>query len=503
MKNIDEIVSSVHEYSLPINYIPSYGTAGFRTHHANLHSTMYRCGILMACRALQQNKATGIMITASHNPEEDNGVKLIDTNGDMLNTKWEQYVNSLCSSSSYNELKNILGKIWQNDGLVINNKSKVMLGRDTRQSSEKLMDIVKSALVSMNVEFLDYGLVTTPQLHYNVRLVNTCNISDSEHYFINITNSFKELYDTHCDISPLYIDCANGVGAIVLQRLLHRLPYFKHRFVLLNTGEGQVNFKCGSDYVQKSKTFPANFDDVPEGARCCSLDGDGDRLVYFTKKNDKCVLLDGDRLAVVYALYIKKLLSGIEPSTYTMSIIQTAYANGNSTKYIEDVMKIKTRCTPTGVKHLHHAAKDYDIGIYFEANGHGTVLFKNEFITNHSSHKELLAVYALMNQNVGDGITCIFLAEAIFSQGNRIDDYLALYKDLPSKQLQLCVRDKNEVETTDAERTCVCPFGLQEHLNGITSMYENSRTFIRPSGTENLVRIYVETRCEDDLEALK
>lgn len=28
---------------------------------------------------------------------------------------------------------------------------------------------------------------------------------------------------------------------------------------------------------------------------------------------------------------------------------------------------------PTGVKHLHHKALDYDIGIYFEANGHGTV----------------------------------------------------------------------------------------------------------------------------------
>jgi hypothetical protein len=28
------------------------------------------------------------------------------------------------------------------------------------------------------------------------------------------------------------------------------------------------------------------------------------------------------------------------------------------------------------VKHLHHEAKAFDIGIYFEANGHGTVLFK-------------------------------------------------------------------------------------------------------------------------------
>ena len=33
---------------------------------------------------------------------------------------------------------------------------------------------------------------------------------------------------------------------------------------------------------------------------------------------------------------------------------------------------------PTGVKHLHHKALEYDIGVYFEANGHGTVIFSNE-----------------------------------------------------------------------------------------------------------------------------
>lgn len=34
-------------------------------------------------------------------------------------------------------------------------------------------------------------------------------------------------------------------------------------------------------------------------------------------------------------------------------------------------------CVPTGVKHLHHKAVEYDIGIYFEANGHGTVIFSD------------------------------------------------------------------------------------------------------------------------------
>lgn len=36
--------------------------------------------------------------------------------------------------------------------------------------------------------------------------------------------------------------------------------------------------------------------------------------------------------------------------------------------------------TPTGVKYLHEAAHRYDVGVYFEANGHGTVLFSKAFL---------------------------------------------------------------------------------------------------------------------------
>jgi len=41
--------------------------------------------------------AIGVMITASHNPEEDNGVKLIDPAGEMLETAWETHATSLAN----------------------------------------------------------------------------------------------------------------------------------------------------------------------------------------------------------------------------------------------------------------------------------------------------------------------------------------------------------------------------------------------------------------------
>lgn len=44
----------------------------------------------------------------------------------------------------------------------------------------------------------------------------------------------------------------------------------------------------------------------------------------------------------------------------------------------------------TGVKFVHHEAEKYDVGVYFEANGHGTVLFKDKVLARLT---DMLKVY--------------------------------------------------------------------------------------------------------------
>ena len=66
-------------------------------------------------------------------------------------------------------------------------------------------------------------------------------------------------------------------------------------------------------------------------------------------------------------------------SEFKMAAVQTAYANGASTNYIRG-LGVDVPIAKTGVKFVHHKAMEYDIGLYFEANGHGTVTFKDHVI---------------------------------------------------------------------------------------------------------------------------
>jgi phosphoacetylglucosamine mutase len=170
------------------------------------------------------------------------------------------------------------------------------------------------------------------------------------------------------------------------------------------------------------------------------------------------------------------------------------------------------KCVPTGVKHLHHAAEHYDVGVYFEANGHGTVLFSPETQDQLQSHQpitpaqstalnHLINLNKLINQTVGDAISDLLLVEVVLAHKSYSGiEWDSLYLDLPNRLVKVLVTDRNIFKTEDAERRLVSPPGLQAKVDELVRKYEDGRSFVRPSGTEDVVRVYAEARLKSQAD---
>ena len=165
---------------------------------------------------------------------------------------------------------------------------------------------------------------------------------------------------------------------------------------------------------------------------------------------------------------------------------------------------------------MHHAAEKYDVGVYFEANGHGTVLFSPEATrtiqqANQSppspaaqdALEQLEQLTELINQTVGDAISDMLLVEFILRARQwGPEEWDGAYEDLPNKLLKVNVKDRSVFKTTDAERKLTSPEGLQEKIDELVGKYKGARSFVRPSGTEDCVRVYAETTLASDLNNL-
>ncbi|XP_053143094.1 phosphoacetylglucosamine mutase [Hemicordylus capensis] len=498
-----------------------YGTAGFRSKAEHIYHTIFRVGLVAVLRSKQTKSTIGVMITASHNPEEDNGVKLIDPLGEMLAPAWEEHATRLALAEE-DELQSVVSDICQKEVVNLQHDAFIVIGRDTRPSSEKLAKSLIDCVTVLGGQYYDYGLVTTPQLHYMTCCRNThenYGVATVEGYYQKLSKAFVELTkqatsqrDGHM---CLKIDCANGIGALKLKEMKRYFPACLVMHIDKDGTKGRLNHLCGADFVKVHQKPPVGLEMKPN-ERCCSFDGDADRIVYYY--NDaagRFHLLDGDKIAILIGSFLKELLVRMG-QTLTMAVVQTAYANGSSTGYLEATLKLPVCCAKTGVKHLHHKAKEFDIGVYFEANGHGTVLFSKaaeEKIRHQAKEekdnrkREAATMFEntidLINQTVGDAISDMLLIEAILALKNfTIQQWDAMYTDLPNRQLKVKVADRRIIETTDEERRVVTPPKLQERIDELTKNYKLARAFVRPSGTEDAVRVYAEADTQENADEL-
>jgi len=176
------------------NYV-SYGTAGFRCHHAALDVIAFRCGFIASCvAAFSRTNATnnnsndappftaaGICVTASHNEASDNGLKIVDGHGNVLGEAYERACEMICNAKTEAQLENALDCFEEKLPFLETSREDakktavVYFGRDTRESGERLVEKAKEGARALGgrssgvaVKICDRGVVTTPMLHYFV-----------------------------------------------------------------------------------------------------------------------------------------------------------------------------------------------------------------------------------------------------------------------------------------------------------------------------------------------
>ncbi|KAH1277302.1 hypothetical protein KXW98_003873 [Aspergillus fumigatus] len=513
------------QYAKPEGKIFQYGTAGFRMKADLLNTVVYAVGLLATLRSKKlSGQWIGVMVTASHNPAEDNGVKLVDPMGEMLEAEWEAYATKLANAPLEN-IGDVYDELVKEIDVSMENPARVVFARDTRASGSRLIGVLSAALTATEAEFIDMKFMTTPQLHYVVRCKNTLGTQyeygepTEQGYYEKLAAAFKRVMRGVKVKGSLTVDCANGVGGPKLRELIKYLPEDTGLDIKIVNDDvinpDSLNFECGADYVKtKQRAPPSSKASILD--RCASLDGDADRIVYyFLDEGNVFRLLDGDRIATLAASFIGDLArsAGIAQKL-KIGVVQTAYANGSSTEYIEKVLKLPSVCTNTGVKHLHHAAMRFDVGVYFEANGHGTITFSENALktikntepqspAQQRSLECLQALTDLINQAVGDAISDMLLVEAILAhKGWTPKEWLATYTDLPSRLVRVEVADRSIFKAYDAERKLESPPGLQAKIDSLQSRYNKGRSFARASGTEDAVRVYAEAASRSEADDL-
>jgi phosphoacetylglucosamine mutase len=115
----------------------------------------------------------------------------------------------------------------------------------------------------------------------------------------------------------------------------------------------------------------------------------------------------------------------------------------------------------------------------------------------------LRALTDLINQTVGDALSDMLLVEAILVCSNQtFVEWDSAYTDLPSRQEKVKVADRTQFVTINADTELVEPTGLQAKINQQVKKFKQGRCFVRPSGTEDVVRVYAEAETTEETELL-
>ena len=276
-------------------------TAGFTSNGVSVISLGIVPTPLLTLETLNLDVDMSLMITASHNPHQDNGIKLIDKNGDKFPDDFYAKVEGFLEQEQCNNNNSTNNNNNTINQEQVKNPSPLTLGRVIKNDT-----VVETYIEKMR----------------------------------NIAPSYKAFQGL-----KIILDCANGAYHYILPQTFKDLG--AGVIAINNTPNGfNINENCGTQHLENlSQTVidsHAHFG--------IAVDGDGDRVILVDNNG---VEIDGDQLVCFLAQYLKKqnkLKNNAVITTEWSNLGLGNYLNNNGyaydkskvgERYVIDLMKEK------------------------------------------------------------------------------------------------------------------------------------------------------------------
>lgn len=248
----------------------------------------------------------------------------------------------------------------------------------------------------------------------------------------------------------IVVDCANGAAYHVAPRLLSELGADVRAICAAPDGVN-INAGCGSTHLQRLQQA------VREAGADVGLahDGDADRVLAVDERGAE---VDGDQILAICALLL--LQTGRLPHK---AIAATLYSNLGLHRCLEAAGG-RVRVTKAGDRYVLEAMQQEGIVLGGEQSGH--IIFLEDTTT-------------------GDGLlTALRLLGVMRKTGKALSALAGVMTRFPQVLRNVRVRDKEGVASDP--RVLAAVTAAEARLAG------RGRIFIRPSGTEPVVRVMVE-----------
>ena len=405
------------------------------------------------------------------------------------------------------------GLLKYTESLGFEHTPKVLIGGDTRESSEWILQDLAAALETLGFEYASVGVLPTPAINYcffemgfdfaidvtashnpyndngikifergtkaGVKLSEQgCKtiegaILSEETYALASTSDREDLHDeavrmyvTHlleytdgANLAGLKIgmDFANGAMSAIGGQAFTKLGA---EVIEINNnasyGQG-INAGCGSTHLEELCELVAA-QNLDFGV---AYDGDGDRCLMIDGEGE---VVDGDEIIAI-------LVRDLELDAMVVTVMANQglldFAKKNS---------IRTEITAVGDSNVAEAMRECGILIGGEQSGH----------------------IILPGEPTGDGmLTALTMARAVKNSGKTLDELKKVMMKLPQVMVNMAVnaKQKENLKTLEPARKLLLEY--DEKLKGVSG-----RLLVRPSGTEPLIRITMWGNDESKIVAL-